>query len=101
MPDKTVVSVVWTDRALQNASSIKKYLAIKFSQKEVAHFFSLIRTFEIAVSIFPKLYPHSGFKKNIRRAVLSKVLSAYYRVSKNQVEVLALLDNRCDISKWL
>ena len=101
MPDKTVSTVLWTDRALRNASSIKKYLEINFSTREVENFYSLLHAFEIAISAFPNLYPKSKIKRRIRRAVLSKVLSVYYRISKNRIEVLALLDNRCDISKWL
>lgn len=70
---------VWTEKALQNAVSIKHYLLTHFSSTEVAHFFATLQDFEEAVSLFPKLYPESIFKKNIRRAILSTVLSAYYR----------------------
>jgi plasmid stabilization system protein ParE len=101
MPNSKVVSVSWTDRALQNAISIKAYLLKEFSNKEVDHFFSLLEAFEIAVSAFPKLYSVSIIKRGVRRAVLSKVLSVFYRIHKNNIEVLAILDNRCDLSKRL
>lgn len=101
MAKSKIVSIVWTERSLQNAISIKKYLSINFSSKEIDNFLTLLQSFEIAVCAFPKLYPQSGVKKNIRRAVLSKVLSAYYRIYKGEIEVLAILDNRCDIAKWL
>ena len=101
MPRQKVASIVWTDRSLQNATSIKKYLENNFSAKEIEVFYSLLESFEIAVCAYPELYPKSGIKKNVRRAVLSKVLSAYYRINKGKIEVIALLDNRCDIGKWL
>ena len=101
MPRHKVASIVWTDRSLQNAISIKEYLEHNFSAKEIVNFYSLIEAFEIAVCAYPELYPQSGIKKNIRRAALTKVLSAYYRIKKGKIEVLALLDNRCDIGKWL
>jgi len=101
MPKPKITSIYWTERSLQNAISIKNYLLTNFSDKEVEHFYSLLQSFEIAVCAFPKLYPQSSVKNNIRRAVLSKVLSAYYRVHKSKIEVVAILDNRCDISKWL
>ena len=100
MPKSIVVSVLWTDRALQNAISIKDYLLLKFSEKEVENFFSLLTAFEIAVSAFPELYPVSSVKRKVRRAVLSRVLSTFYRINKNNIEVLAILDNRCDLSEW-
>ena len=101
MPKSKVASIVWTERALQNAISIKEYLSSRFSFKEVDNFFKILQAFEIAVCAFPNLYPQSTIKKNIRRAVLSKVLSAYYRVHKGKIEVISLLDNRCDITQWL
>lgn len=94
-------TILWTERSLQNAISIKEYLSANFSDKEIDHFYGLLQAFEIAVCAFPKLYPQSYSKKSVRRAVLNKVLSAYYRVSKGKIEVLALLDNRCDSSKWI
>lgn len=101
MPNSKAVSVFWTDRALENAISIKAYLCEEFSDKEVANFFSLLESFEIAIGAFPELYPVSILKRGIRRAVLSKVLSVFYRIHKNNIEVLAILDNRCDLSEWL
>ena len=101
MAKQKVASIVWTERSLLNAILVKEYLSSNFSRKEIDNFFSLLEAFEISVCAFPELYPPSGIKKNIRRVVLSKVLSAYYRIHKGQVEVLALLDNRCDIDTWL
>ena len=101
MPKPKVASILWTERSLQNAISIKEYLILNFSTKEVDRFYSILQSFEIAVCAFPELYPQSLILKNIRRAVLSKVLSAYYRVNKGKIEVIALLDNRCDISQWI
>ena len=101
MPEKKALTILWTDEALKNASSIKAYLEESFSEKEIGRFYSLLSAFEDAVSIFPKLYPQTNRKTKIRRAVLSKMLSAFYRISSNKIEIIAILDNRCDISRWL
>ena len=100
MPDSTV-SIFWTDRALQNAVSVKRYLQMNFSEREIDNFFLLLNAFEVAVCAFPKLYPVSSSKRKIRRAVLSKVLSVFYRIQKDKIEVLAILDNRCDFKEWM
>ena len=101
MAEQVVFSIFWTERALQNALSIKRYLLEEFSPREVENFYSLLQTFEMAVTVFPKLYPSSSIKRNIRRAVLSNVLSTYYRVHKKKIEILSILDNRCEPSHWL
>ncbi len=62
-------------------------------------FFTLLQFFEEAISAFPELYPSSN--KNIRRAVLSKQVSIFYRVHKNRIEILSVLDNRSDLKDWL
>ena len=72
-----------------------------FSDKEVDKFYAILKSFEIAACAFPNLYPYSAIKKNLRRAVLTNVLSVYYRVRKGKIEVIAILDNRCDAEKWI
>jgi|GEM_PF-603206 plasmid stabilization system protein ParE len=99
MPKPGVIAVFYTERALQNAVVIKDYLNLNFSHKEIEHFMSLLKTFEIAVSAFPELYPASAIKRGVRRAVLNKPLSVFYRIKKQRIEILAILDNRCDLPK--
>ena len=99
MPDKIPLEIVWTSNSILTARAIKKYLEIKFSDREVEGFYSLLKTFEQAVSLFPGLYPLS--KNKIRRAVLNKNLSVFYRKNKSRIEVLAVLDNRMDLSDWI
>ena len=100
MHNSKIEEVLYSERALQNAISIKNYLQNNFSKKEVDVFFALLQSFEAVVKEFPKLYSATSRKKNIRRAVLSKQLSVFYRVNNSNIEVLAMLDNRCDISEW-
>ncbi len=101
MPKLRINEVIYTPTALTNASSIKKYLLSKFSDKEVDNFFSLLQSFESVVISFPKLYPTTYKKKKIRRAVLSKPLSVFYRIKNTTIEVVAILDNRCDLEEWI
>lgn len=94
-----VLSVIYTKQAITDSISIKNYLAKKFSQKEIEKFYSMLTAFEKVVAVFPELY--SAIKnKQIRRAVLSKQLSVFYIVLKENISVVAVLDNRMDDSKW-
>jgi plasmid stabilization system protein ParE len=94
-------SVVYTNRAIQNALVIRNYLKFYFSIKEVASFYELIQSFEKVIINFPKLYHKPNRKLNVRRAVMSKQLSIYYRINKEVIEVIAILDNRCDMESKL
>lgn len=93
------VPIHYTDRALTDAVTIKNFILVKFTQKEVENFYTLLKTFEKVVSVFPEMYPKSIKGDNIHRAVLSKQLSVFYIVIQDKISVLAMID-RMDYSKW-
>lgn len=101
MPNSSKLKVVWTSASLFHSTRIKKYLLKEFSEKEVNHFYALLSSFEEMISLFPKLYPETKKKNKIRRAVLSKELSVFYAIKQKQIYVLAVLDNRCDLSDFI
>src|SRR5438045_2244145 len=100
MAEDHYVFVDWTDRSISDSLVIKKYLEKEFSQKEIENFYKLLEAFENIILSFPRLYPQSTKNKKIRRAVLSKELSVFYKLSRDKVIVLAVLDNRVGYSKW-
>jgi plasmid stabilization system protein ParE len=100
MPEKKALQVYWTSLALEKAIEIKKYISKAFSEREVNAYLELLKSFETAISIYPALYPETSKKAKIRRAVLNKNLSVFYRIFKDRIEVLMVLDNRCDLSEW-
>ncbi len=80
MPEIKVLAVFWTENALLNTISIKKYLQENFSQKEINSFLSLLLSFEEAVAVFPELYPASGKKKKNKKGCFGQgnVCLLYY-----------------------
>jgi len=100
MAEEQLLSVYWTARSISDSIAIKEYLQEKFSQKEIDNFYNLLSSFEKIILLFPKLYPQSIKNKKTHRAVLSKQLSVFYTLSKGQITVVAVLDNRMGYSKW-
>lgn len=100
MDENSSFVIHYTKRANADAIVIKNYLLYNFTHREVDHFYDLLETFERATKPFPELYPLVNNSKKIRRAVLSKQLSVFYRVSKNRISINSILDNRMDPSKW-
>lgn len=86
--------VIWSERSLRNALTIKRYLDDNFSYQEVRQFLQLLEDFETAVAHFPDLYPQSKKETELRRAVLNKHLSVFYTVRKDKIVVVAMQDNR-------
>jgi plasmid stabilization system protein ParE len=100
MAEKQYLTVSWSNRSISDSLAIKKYLQKEFSQREIDNFYKLLDAFEKIVLSFPKLYPSSIKNKKVHRAVLSKQLSVFYNLSKDQINVIAVLDNRVGYSKW-
>lgn len=94
-------TVVWTNQALKNSLKIKEYLFEKFTDREILKFYQQLSIFEHTVSSHPEIYPLISSEKKIRRAVISRELSVFYRIHDTQIEVLAIFDNRCDLSDWI
>lgn len=100
MAEKQYAYVEWTDRSVTDSLEIKKYLQKKFTQREIDNFYQLLAAFEKIVLKFPELYPKSNRNKKVYRAVLSKQLSVFYKLTKDYISVVAVLDNRVGYSKW-
>ena len=72
MPKSKIASILWTERALQNAISIKKYLALQFSVKEVDNFiddFGLIDVANVTL-----LFTNLGILGTLQAADVTKII---------------------------
>ena len=94
--NSNITKVIWSPLAERQYLSIKDYLLEEFSQKELIKFNLLLQRFESTVKKFPVIYPETSFSKNLRRAVLNKVVSVFYRISENEIQIVAVYDNRQD-----
>jgi plasmid stabilization system protein ParE len=100
MPNHPLPQIYYTDKAITDLIGIKGYLLKFFTSKEVNKLYAVVQSFEKVVVVFPELYPASIKNKNIHRAVLSKQLSVFYRVTKERISIIAIIDNRMSYSKW-
>lgn len=90
--------VIWSKESLTRRNTIKKYLEVNWTSKEVLQFYQLLKNFERIVSQFPRLYQKSSSKPDLRRAVISKHQSIIYSVHRDEIKVITILDNRMDNS---
>lgn len=90
--------VLWTDHALDELSRTIKYLELNFSEKEINRLACKIEDVLRNISKHPKLYPESIKQKGVRRAVVAKFNTLYYRLNldRNRIEVLSFFSNRQD-----
>ena len=86
--------IVWTDHALSELEQTIEYLEKYWTERELRIFATkLDHTLEL-ISKTPKLFPTSTEKFGIRKAVVEKYNSLYYRVHNNSIEIISLFANR-------
>ncbi len=85
--------VVWTDFALHELSQTIAYLEENFTEKEIKKLILEIEKTTHLISNNPDLFPESDTKA-VRRVVILKLNTLYYRVVNNNIEVLSFFSNR-------
>ena len=89
-------SVLWTDHALSELSETVSYLRENFSAKEIHRLGKNIETILSFVSLHPRAFPASEQQPSVRRAVVARFNTLYYRIDedKKQIEILSFFPNR-------
>lgn len=86
--------ILWTENALSELSDIIYHLETHWTERELNRFSSeLDHTIQL-ISKNPKLFQASMEKSDVRRAVILKLNTLYYRINKKSVEILSLYLNR-------
>lgn len=95
------MKVVWGDRAKKSFSEIRKYIRLKFTEKEDAVFVQNVFNTISSIQQFPKAFPKSELKelKSTRKAVVHPHSTIFYRIEKDTIRLLLFWDNRKDPKK--
>ena len=90
---KSGYKVFWTDHALTELKETYKYLEKEFTPHELKKLSVEIDFTINLISRNPELFPISDFKE-VRRVVIKKYNTLYYRLKDNQIEILSFYNNR-------
>lgn len=85
--------ILWTDHALKELAETYDYLEKNFTEYEIRKLSTEIDKTLKLIAINPSLFPLSEFK-GIRRIVIKKFNTMYYREKENTVEILSFFSNR-------
>ncbi len=88
--------IVWSPLSENDFSGILNYLNKNWGEKVAYQFIDLIESFLTQVSINPRQFPVIHKKKKIRKCVLTKHNTLFYRDSKFQIDILRIYDTRQD-----
>jgi plasmid stabilization system protein ParE len=96
---KNGYKIFWTGFALDELADTIKYLEENWTEKEVRNFSKNLEETIVFISKNPNLFQRSDIKKDIRRAIVAKHNTLYYRQTNDQVEIISLFSHRQDPKK--
>jgi len=88
---------VWSQEAINNLEEILDYLILNWSQKEVVRFKKKLSKQIDLIIQFPKMFPVSVYNTELRKAVLSKQTTLFYKIKGNEIFLVYLFVNARDI----
>jgi plasmid stabilization system protein ParE len=91
---KSTYKLIWTDEAYKNLQHIVEYLEEFWTSKEIRKFAKLLDRQLSLIKKNPELYPYSDKSGHIRKSVLTKQTTLYYKVLKTEIYLVSLFDNR-------
>jgi plasmid stabilization system protein ParE len=88
--------VVWSPSAERDFANILEYLNKNWEEKVTNNFIDLTEEVIIQISVNPRQFPVIHKKEKIRKCVLTKHNSLFYRDSKSRIDILRIYDTRQD-----
>ena len=86
--------IIWTIESEQDFSDILEYLSQNWNSSVALTFIDLVDLLLTQISINPNQYPIINRKLRIRKCVITKHNSLYYRNRRDHIELLRIYDNR-------
>ena len=88
--------IVWSPLAERDFANILEYLNKNWDEKVTNNFIDLAEEILSQISVNPRQFPFIYKKKKIRKCVLTKHNTLFYRDSKSQVDIIRIYDTRQD-----
>jgi plasmid stabilization system protein ParE len=91
--------IIWSPLAEEDLENILEYLAENWNQKVIIRFLNKIDLVTNQIAKVPNQYPIINKKLQVRKCVVTKQNTLFYREIEKQIEILRLYDTRQDPKK--
>ena len=91
--------IIWAPSARDEYAVLLEYVERNFGLDAALELLDTTEKLLEGIAAFPGMFPASDKRKDIRKAVVSKQASLFYRISPDQIQILHVWDNRQDPDK--
>jgi plasmid stabilization system protein ParE len=88
------LKIQWTKRAEKSFDEIFKFIKDNWSENSAGKFVKTTNKKLKRISENPQMYPEIENKESVRKAVITKQTSVYYKIFKEFVRLITFWDNR-------
>jgi plasmid stabilization system protein ParE len=88
--------VIWSPQSESDLLQIVEYLQSNWEVKVAIKFIDIIDELINQITLNPRQFPVIQKRKKIRKCVITKYNSLYYRERKEFIDILRIYDNRQD-----
>jgi plasmid stabilization system protein ParE len=88
--------IIWSPLSEDDFANILEYLHKNWDNKVAVNFIELTENVLNQIALNPKQFPFSYKRKKIRKCVLTKHNTLFYRDGKISIEILRIYDTRQD-----
>jgi len=93
--------LIWSDEALNNLKGIIDYLENRWTKREIVKFAQLLDKQLRLIEYNPYLFAESDKSNGLRKSVLSRQTTIYYRIINFEIQIVTLFDNRQNPNKLI
>ncbi len=91
--------IIWSPAAEKDFETILEYLQLKWSNRITRRFINKVDDNIEMIVEDPKIFPVINVELQIRKTVITKQNTLFYRESNDKIEIIRLFDTRQDPKK--
>jgi len=92
-------NVIWSPAAKADIENISKYIMQEWGKKVLSRFLLKVDRIINQIVINPKQYSEINTKLKIRKCVITKQNTIFYRFQNGKIEIVRIYDTRQDPNK--
>jgi plasmid stabilization system protein ParE len=86
--------IIWSPLSVNDVEKVIEYLQQNWNEKVLSDFLNEIDFLLLQIATHPRQYPIVNKKFKVRKCVISKHNSLFYREKKSHIELLRIFDTR-------